>query len=288
MRTPAARDAIIALVLGTSLLAPLESRAEDSATWLSDRGTGVPTSMFGTYVRRGELLVYPFFEYYKDRDFEYKPAEMGFGLEEDYRGTFEASEGLLFLGYGVTDWLALELEASVIDARFEKAADDPSPTPAVIEESGVGDVEGQVRIRWMRETARRPELFTYSEAVSPQQEDKLLIGTPDWELKQGIGLIKGFAWGTMTVRVAAEYLVEDSSFDSGEYAVEYLKRISPRWLFYTGVEGVQDELAWIAEAQYRMADWATLKLNNALGVTSKAVDWAPEVGVVFSIPVGRP
>jgi hypothetical protein len=32
-------------------------------TYLEDRGTGIPTSMFGTYVRRGELLVYPFFEY---------------------------------------------------------------------------------------------------------------------------------------------------------------------------------------------------------------------------------
>jgi len=27
-----------------------------------------------------------------------------------------------------------------------------------------------------------------------------------------------------------------------------------------------------------------LKLNNAFGVTSKAPDWAPEIGVMFSIP----
>jgi hypothetical protein len=28
--------------------------------YLKDRGTGIPTSMFGTYVSKGELLFYPF------------------------------------------------------------------------------------------------------------------------------------------------------------------------------------------------------------------------------------
>ena len=45
--------------------------------YLQDRGTGVSTSMFGTYVRKNELIVYPFFEYYRDSDFEYKPEELG-------------------------------------------------------------------------------------------------------------------------------------------------------------------------------------------------------------------
>jgi hypothetical protein len=31
--------------------------------WLRDRGEGLPTSMFGTYIRKGEFLLYPFFEY---------------------------------------------------------------------------------------------------------------------------------------------------------------------------------------------------------------------------------
>ena len=47
-------------------------------TFLRDRGPGVATSMFGTYVRKGELLVYPFFEGYVDSDQEYTPAELGF------------------------------------------------------------------------------------------------------------------------------------------------------------------------------------------------------------------
>lgn len=49
--------------------------------------------MFGTYVRRGELLVYPFFEYYVDDNYEYKPSEFGFTPAVDYRGRYRASEG---------------------------------------------------------------------------------------------------------------------------------------------------------------------------------------------------
>ena len=74
--------------------------------------------MFGTYVRRGELLVYPFFEYYRDRNLEYKPVQLGYGLDQDFRGKYRASEGLLFTAYGLTDWLAVELEAAVIKATL--------------------------------------------------------------------------------------------------------------------------------------------------------------------------
>jgi len=263
------------------------SQGEDLPVYLKDRGTGLPTSMFGTYIREGELLVYPFFELYLDNDMEYKPAELGYGLEEDFRGKYRATEGLIFLGYGITDWLAVEFEAAVIKASLEKAGDDPTGTPEKIEESGSGDIEGQVRMRWMRENENRPELFSYFEAVSPQQRDKVLIGTPDWELKFGTGLIRGFSWGTMTFRGAGEYSVEESKMDIGEYAVEYLKRLSPSWRMYLGVEGTQDEMELITEAQWHVTDSIFLKFNNAFGITSKATDWAPEIGCMFSFPVGR-
>ena len=252
---------------------------------LQDRGRGLPTSMFGTYIRKGELLVYPFFEYYKDDNFEYKPEEFGFGLAEDFRGKYQASEGIFFISYGLSDWLAAEFEASVIDARFEKSPNDPSPTPAVIEESGLGDVEGQLRARLAPETETRPEFFTYFEAVSPQNTDKILIGTPDWELKLGAGAVRGMSWGTITARAAIEYLLEDSAFDFGEYALEYLKKLSPQWRVYAGIEGAQDETSLIAEAQWHFHRNVCLKLNSGFGITSKAVDWAPEVGVLFNFPV---
>ena len=263
----------------------LAAAAEDDASppYLGDRGTGLPTSMFGTYIRRGELLVYPFFEYYLDDNMEYKPDELGYGVDDDFRGKYRASEGILFASYGFLDWLAVEVEAAVITASLETSPDDHSGVPAKIEESGSGDVEGQLRVRWMRETASRPELYSYFEAVSPQQTDKVLIGTPDWEYALGAGLVRGFSWGTTTIRFAGEYSVEESKFDVGEYAVEYLRRLSPAWRVYAGIEGSQDETSLITEAQWHFTDWVFLKLNNGVGLTSKATDWAPEVGLMFSI-----
>lgn len=253
--------------------------------YLRDRGPGIPTSMFATYIQRGQLLVYPFFEYYLDNNHEYKPAELGYGLNQDFRGKFRGSEGLLFLGYGVTDWLALEFEAAVIRARLEKAPGDPSAMPASIEESGIGDVEGQIRARFARETTSRPEIFGYFEWVAPTQKNKVLIGTSNWEFKAGAGLIRGFQLGTVVLRLAGEYSVAESKLELGEYAVEYIRRISPAWRVYFGVEGTQDEVELITDLQWHLTDFVFLRINNAFGLTSKATDWAPEVGVLFALRV---
>jgi hypothetical protein len=48
------------------------------------------------------------------------------------------------------------------------------------------------------------------------------------------------------------------------------------------MEGEQDERALIAEGQWKISPRATLKLNNAWGLTSKAPDMAPEVGLALS------
>ena len=111
-----------AAALVAALMSPLASSAQDVPPHLRDRGPGVATSMFGTYVRDGELLVYPFFEWYSDSNLEYKPNEFGFAGDTDYRGKYRASEGLLFLGYGITRNLAIELEAAVITAELREVA----------------------------------------------------------------------------------------------------------------------------------------------------------------------
>lgn len=266
----------------TGLPNRVDAQESDLPAYVRDRGTGVPSSMFGTYIRRGQLRLYPYFEYYRDNDFEYKPLELGYGLDQDFRGRYRASEGLIFIGYGLTDGVALELEAAVITATLDKSPSDPSATPARITESGLGDVEAQLRVRWMRETDRRPELFGFFEAVAPFQKNRVLIGTQHWELKTGFGLIRGLPWGTVTLRVAAEYTTEESKVELGEYALEYLKRVSPAWRVYLGVEGSQDEVELITEAQWHLNDFVFLKLNNAFGITSKATDWAPEIGFMFA------
>jgi len=257
----------------------------DLPTHLKDRGTGIPTSMFGTYIRRNELIVYPFFEYYYGNSFEYKPSELGFVGDSDFRGRYRASEGLIFLGYGITDNLAVEFEASVIEASVEKSLADTSGVPPRIKESGLGDVEGQLRWRWRRENETRPELFSYFEFVFPHDSGKVLIGTPGWELKLGIGLIRGFKWGTLTARLAVDYEEASTShFDLGEYAVEYLKRVSPHLRIYAGIEGSQDEVSLITEAQWHISRHVFIRFNNGWGLTSKALDWTPEVGILFTLP----
>ena len=268
-----------------------EGRAQDASPVapttdrLRDRGAGVATSMFGTYVRKGELLVYPFFEHYRDKDFEYKPSEFGVAGEEDFRGRYWANEGLIWFGYGLTDDLAFEVEAAVISASLDRSPDDHSAMPVRVEESGLGDIEGQIRWRWRRETDRRPELFSYGEIVVPHHGDKPLIGTSGVELKLGTGVTRGFDWGTLTARAAIEYSAGSTSqFDTGEYAVEYLRRLSPRWRLYAGIEGTQDELSLIGEMQWHVTPRAFVRFNSGVGLTSKATDWTPEVGVVFSFP----
>jgi hypothetical protein len=53
---------------------------------------------------------------------------------------------------------------------------------------------------------------------------------------------------------------------------------------YLGLEGTQDELSLIAEVQLHLSRHVALKLNTGFGLTSKATDWAPEVGILFTLP----
>jgi len=89
------------LLLATPLtVAPVHRavEAQELPRYLRDRGTGVRTSLLGSYVGHGELLVYPFFEWYADGNLEYKPSELGYGASRvDYRGRYRASEGILFV-----------------------------------------------------------------------------------------------------------------------------------------------------------------------------------------------
>ncbi len=282
---------IVPAAIGLLLLYPAVSQgqapdppASEGAlpSHLRDRGAGTPTSMFGTYVGRGELLVYPFFEYYRDRNAEYSPQELGYGLDRDFRGDYEASEYLVFLGYGLTDNLSLELEAAAsTTAELEKSGDDTTLLPQELTEAGLGDVQTQVNWTWRKETAHRPAFFSYGEIVFPFQKDKVLIGTSDWEFKLGTGAIRGFSWGTATFRAAVEYERAENAFGIGEIALEYLRRLSPTWGVFAAVEGNQDEWELIPEAQLHLSSRIFIKLNSAVGLTSKAAGWAPETGVVF-------
>jgi len=234
--------------------------------------------MFATFIDAGEFLVYPFFEYYRDEDLEYEPGELGYVGDTERYGRYRAREGLLFVGYGISERWALELEAAVISASLDRDPEDTSAMPAVLEQSGLGDVEGQIRYRWREETAERSEIFSYFETVLPLQKDKKLIGTPEWEFKLGTGFMRTRSWGTLVVRGAVAYA---EGPELGEYAVEYIRGLSDGVRVYAGFEGSEDEVELITELQLGLAEGLVLKLNSAFGVTAKATDWAPEVGLLF-------
>jgi len=273
-------------LIALATFAPVEAQSTDSEpAYLADRGPGLPTSLFGTYIQKGEWLVYPFFEYTRTSDFEYHPSELGFVGDTDYFGKLTEYEYLLFVSYGFNDGFSFELEGAVhTSATLDKAPEDTSAMPDPLEESGVGDIQAELRWRWSAEGAKRPEMFSWFEVVFPNQNDNVLIGTQDWEYSLGFGVVKGHHWGTLTGRVALAYEVDEGQgkFEFGEYAIEYLKKLSPTWRIVAALEGESDELSAIFEGQATLGKHLVLKLNSGFGLTTQAPEVAPEVGLLIS------
>jgi len=271
----------VAPLLPTPAALAAEPVAGTMPAHLRDRGTGVPTSQVGAYVRRGELFVYPAFAHARDHDFEYDPNEFGFAAPGEFKGRYRESRGLLAVAYGWTDRVAVELEANVKRASLEKGAGDPSAFPARLEESGLGKVKARVNLRWLEERGRRPELFGYGELVAPHDSSEHLIGTENWIVNGGLGVIRGFQAGTVTFRAGFEWDTASASpTDWQEIALEYLKRVTPSWTVYgalTVSEG--DEGSVVGELQWRASRHVTLRLRSAYGLSPHGPDWAPEVGV---------
>ena len=115
-----------------------------------------------------------------------------------------------------------------------------------------------------------------------------MIGTVGMEAELGFGLTRGFAWGTLTARIAGAYEGDSSShFDLGEYAVEYLKRVSPSWRVFAAVQGQSDEVSLITEAQWHLGRHVFIRFNQEVGLTSRATDWEPQLGILFTVPTRR-
>lgn len=250
-----------------------------------DREDGIPTSLFGTYIRPREFLFYPFYEYSHYRKFEYSPKELGIvgtGADDEFFGKAKEHEYLLFMAYAFNDSFAIEFE-SALHSRidFTKASNDPTASPSRLRESGLGDTEVNLRYRYLRETSARPEVTFFFKTVFPLQKRKRLLGTQDWEFSPGVVLTKEFSFGTLAARFSAAYDRGDRKFEFSEYAVDFVKRLSENWRMVLSVEGEQDEVSVIGELQYRIARNAVLKINSGFGVTKKAPNFAPEIGVLF-------
>jgi hypothetical protein len=270
-------------------LVPLD--AQESAplpAYLKDRGRGVATSMFGTYINRGELILYPYWEYYVDNNREYSPQELNFAGAQDFRGKYRENESLFFAAYGLTENLAIQAELAGARASLRKAPGDLSALPAKYQESGLTSFETQFRFRLRQEDDRRPEIWSYLDVVYPTNRKSPLIGTAAIQSELGLGITRGFSWGTLTARGSAAYEgASNTRFAIGEYGVEYLKRLSPKWRVFTGINGHETALTLITEAQWHLRRNVFIRFNQEIGLTANANDWEPQLGVLFTLPTWR-
>lgn len=282
----------ILVLIGVSFLAAAPNRAVGQngplPVYLRDRGPGIATSMWATFVVPKQFVAYPFFAYSTDHNREYQPAELGFGTEKDFIGRFRMTECQIFAAYGVSDRLAVEVEAAYLSARLDKDANDHTEVPARNEASGFGDMEGQLRYRILHEAERRPEIFGYMEITAPSNRNSGLIGDERWDVRPGVGVIRGFGWGTMMTRVTVEYNHPEKHFDLGEFAVAFLKKLNPSVRLNLGLEGGEggapDEWELISGLQWWTGSGLVLRFDNSLGISPKATDWAPQFGVMFRMP----
>ena len=267
------------LLLSTALAA--------AAAGAQDREVdGIPTSLLGTYIRSGELLVYPFFEYTKHNKFDYKPADLGVsapGDQTEFKGKSIEREWLLFVAYAFSDSLALEFESALHGSLdFTRDAADHTGTPDRIQESGLGDTEVNLRWRLQKETARSADVTVFAKTVFPLQKSKKLLGTQSWEFETGAVITKGYAFGTLAARAAIGVTSDEHKLDLTEWGIDYVKALAPRWRLALSIEGAQaDEVSAIGELQYSVRKNMILKMNLGVGLTEKAPNIAPEIGLLF-------
>ncbi len=283
MKTDSMAAVLVAIALLSGAVPCRAAEPLGLPAYLSDRGDGIPTSLFGTYIREKEFLFYTFYEYTRTGNFEYEPKELGFPGSGEFQGKLKQQEVLVFFAYAFNDSLAIELESALYSsAEFTKASDDTTTVPSKIKESGLGDTETNIRWRYSKETASRPEVTFFLQTVFPLQKNKRLIGTQDWEFEPGIVVTKGYPFGTLAARLSAVYDTGEKKVEFNEWAIDYVKRFAPSWRLVLSIEGEQlDEISLIGEVQYTLSKNAVLKVNSGFGLTEKAPDFAPEIGVMF-------
>src|SRR5947208_5965376 len=272
------------------LLALCAAACLSSSTMLpaqGDRGTGIRTSIVETYVELHQLLIYPFAAYSWDHNYEYQPTMFGFGRDQDFRGHYRTTEAAFFLAYGVTDWLALELEGAQVPRPLGKAPADTFGTPARIRETGVADIAGQLRSRRGTERGRRPEFFASVEVLPPMHAGRVLIGDAQWNVKSEIGAVRAYRWGTMTFRTTVEYNRGDTHWDLGETSLEYLRQVSPAWRLLFAIEGGEggapDDWVLVSAGHWRIAPGLYLKFASGIGLFPKSTDWESQIGILLTL-----
>ena len=77
--------------------------------------------------------------------------------------------------------------------------------------------------------------------------------------------------------MALDYNTGEKNIEPGEYALEYLERLSDHFRIFMMIEGSQDEASFVLGMQWFITPGIMLNANTGIGVTSKATDFASEV-----------
>ena len=274
-----------ALFAAVLVMVARPAHAQDAAgNYLADRGEGIRTSLLATYIRPKEFVFYPFYEYTRTKNFEYKASDFGYVGNVDFdSGKLREREYLVYLGYAFNDSVMVEFESALHSSiNFTKAGNDSTAVPGQIQESGVGDTEAQIRWRYAKETEAQPDVTFFFQTVFPFQKNKKLLGTQHWQFGTGTVVSKTFSFGTLSARASVKYDKGDRKYKLGEYAIDYLKRLSPDWRLALTLEGEESQLSVVGELQYTLSKNAIVILNCGLGLTKVDRKIAPEVGVQFS------
>ena len=207
--------------------------------------------------------------------------------ETDFLGKYESSGGILFLGYGISESVALGLKVTGGTTKLTKASGDLSAMPAEMKESGIDKIEPELTWRFLSESVNRPELYAFVSAQIPHNRDNNLVGTQDWVVLPGIGLNRGFSWATLSARMNFEYdAASESTIDFGKWTVLGQRRFSDAWWLSAGLEGQVgggnnfDEAWQNTTVMWSATPHVAVRFDSRIGLTEQTKGWTGEIGIV--------
>ena len=274
----ASRSFRIAAVCAVHIATSTGAFAQEPFDRSRDRGEGLPLSMFGTYIRSGQLVVMPVLRKCTATTTSVRSGELGSRARPSCAGA-STRTNVSCSSLRVLENIAAEFEIAGISASLDKSPLDDSALPPRLEhralatsraaplamEEGIRHAAGAVQL--LRDRVSRAAV-------------EALIGTPDWELKFGFGLTRGLRWGTISARRSLGMPTAPGSWESTRSSAE--ARVEPAAALRRS-RRQRGRARADHGSQILLTTRIVLKLNNSFGLTSKATDWAPEIGVMFFI-----
>jgi len=171
-----------------------------------------------------------------------------------------------------------------VSARFERSSLDTSGTPATIKESGFTDLAAQARLRLASEQGKATEIFASLEFIPATHRGKKLISDRWTDLKGEIGLVRGFQFGTMTLKTTVEWN-HGTTLGPRQHRWSTCDRCRPSggcsWRSRAARAGAMDEWVFVTAAQWRISI-APFSSFPTASAWRRIHDWEPQVGIMLA------